>query len=202
MLKIAHRINDIATLRKTPTHLGIEMDIHAYGDKLTVHHDAFAQGADFDEWLASYNHRLLILNIKEEGIEKRVLEKVQQRGIRDFFLLDVTPPMMFKLARSGESRMAIRMSACESASNALSMTGKVEWVFIDAMEDNIALPITRAEYEALKVAKFKLCMVSHELWGRDESHIAAMQKALQDSSIKLDAILTKRPDLWPDTQGA
>lgn len=198
MLKIAHRVNTIASLRATPPELGIEMDLHAYGDRLTVHHDPFVDGEDFGAWLDNYRHRLLILNIKEEGIERRVMDMAEARGIKDFFLLDVTPPMLFKLARGGESRMAVRMSACESVSNALALAGKVEWVFIDVMEEAVPLPISRKEHDDLRAAGFKLCMVSHELWGRPQAQVRAMQAALQESGVWLDAVLTKQPGWWPD----
>lgn len=196
MLTVAHRINDSAALRATPEHFGIEMDIHAYGDRLVVHHDAFAEGEELEAWLAHYRHKLLILNIKEEGIERRVIELVEKRGIRDFFLLDVTPPMLFRLAQAGERRMAVRMSACEAASNALAMAGRVQWVFIDAMRDDVALPLTRAEHDALRAAGFRLCMVSHELWGRERPKVQAMQAALRETGVTLDAVLTKQPGWW------
>ncbi len=197
MLKIAHRINDSAGLRNVSVEYGVEMDIHAYGDRLVVHHDAFVEGEPLDTWLEHYRHKLLILNIKEEGIERRVIELAEQRGITNFFLLDVTPPMMFRLAAAGEARMAVRMSACESVTNALALAGRVQWVFIDAMREDVALPVTRAEHDALREAGFKLCMVSHELWGRPRQKVEAMQASLRETGVTLDAVLTRHPEWWP-----
>lgn len=198
MLKIAHRINDINKLRSTPTHYGIEVDIHAYGTKLVVHHDPFIEGEELGSWLEHYRHKLLILNIKEEGIERQVIELAEKRGIKDFFLLDVTPPMLFKLARAGEARMAVRVSAFEAVQNALALADQVQWVFIDVMRQDVALPISKAEHDALRKAGFRLCMVSHELWGRPRPQVEAMQAELQKNGVTLDAVLTSQPGWWPE----
>ena len=93
VLKIVHRVNDPLTLKNIPSKFGIEMDLHAYGDRLVVHHDAFLDSVDFSQWLDSYNHKLVILNIKEEGIESRVLDQITSRGIKNFFMLDLSFPV-------------------------------------------------------------------------------------------------------------
>ncbi|MEK7266847.1 MAG: hypothetical protein AAB227_12200 [Pseudomonadota bacterium] len=64
MILISHRRNTIEQLRETPAHYGIEVDIRSQGDRLIIHHDAFADGEDFERWIEHYHHRLLILNVK------------------------------------------------------------------------------------------------------------------------------------------
>ena len=71
---IAHRRNTIEELIKTPHEYGVEVDIRSEQGKLIIHHDPFASGDDFEEWLKHYQHGTLILNVKEEGLEARLIE--------------------------------------------------------------------------------------------------------------------------------
>ena len=66
MLNIVHRVNTPQALDATPKEFGVEMDLHAFGDHLIVHHDAFQAGVTFEQWLDAFDHALVILNIKEE----------------------------------------------------------------------------------------------------------------------------------------
>ena len=63
---IAHRRNTIKELSQTPSKMGVEVDIRSLGNKLIIHHDPFVPGEDFEQWLDSYKHGTLILNVKEE----------------------------------------------------------------------------------------------------------------------------------------
>ena len=71
---ILHRINKRKTLRSAPKEFGIEVDIRSYGDRLIIHHDPFVEGESFDEWMKDFCHGTLILNVKEEGLEARLIE--------------------------------------------------------------------------------------------------------------------------------
>ena len=66
---VKHRVNTIKELVNTPAKYGVEVDIHAYGEKLIVNHSSFENGPELSEWLSICGDRLVILNIKEEGIE-------------------------------------------------------------------------------------------------------------------------------------
>ena len=63
MKLIAHRRNSIADLVATPRDLGVEVDIRSRGARLVIHHDPFADGEDFEAWIAQYRHGTLILNV-------------------------------------------------------------------------------------------------------------------------------------------
>jgi hypothetical protein len=194
MLKVIHRINTIEQLQKVPPHYGVEVDLHAYGDKLVVHHDPFEQGVDLEAWLEHYNHAFVVLNIKEEGIEQRVREMVLARDIENFFFLDLSTPFFFKMIGLGEKRVAIRLSEYEAVPPALKLKGQVEWGFIDLFEDKF--PLSKEEYNKLKVAGYKLCLVSPELWGRNEDSFKRIRAHLEMHEMEMDAVLTKKPDWW------
>ena len=83
---IIHRINKIKELKKIPTTFGTEVDIRAYGSKLILNHEPKQTGEDFDDYLDNYKNGILILNIKESGIEDEVIKKVKShKQIKNFF---------------------------------------------------------------------------------------------------------------------
>jgi hypothetical protein len=190
MLTIAHRVNTRAQLEQTPPEYGVEIDLRDFGDRLVLQHDPFSDGEDFSDWLAAYRHRFLILNIKSERIERRVLELVKQHGIEDYFLLDCSLPMIYALVAQGESRIAVRFSEWEPVEAALALAGKVRWVWVDCFT---RLPFDDTSYAKLR-AEFQLCVVSPELQGRDAAEIARFAEQLR--RYPCDAVCTKRPDLW------
>jgi hypothetical protein len=190
MLTIAHRVNTVAQLRQTPVEYGVELDLRDRGDRLILQHDPFQDGEDFEDYLEHYRHGLMILNIKSERIEHRVLKLIQLAGIRDYFFLDSSFPMIRTLVREGEHRVAVRFSEFEPVEGALALAGQVEWVWVDCFTK---MPLDARTYGLLK-KHFKLCMVSPELQGRDVATIAEFRQQL--SAFPVDAVCTKRPDLW------
>ncbi len=192
MLMIAHRINTTKQLLAVPPEYGIEVDLRDHGDRIVLQHDPFIQpGAeDFGDFLQSYHHRLIILNIKSERIEHRVQKMMLEFGIENYFFLDSSFPMMRLLADQGESRQAIRFSEFEPIEYTLAMAGKVAWAWIDCFT---RLPITSMNYGLLK-RNFRLCLVSPELQGRSVDTIPEFMQQL--GPYEIDAVCTKRPDLW------
>jgi hypothetical protein len=193
MLKILHRINSIDLLRQTAPAFGVEMDLHAFGDRIVVHHDAFTDAIDFEAWLDAYQHAFIILNVKEEGIETQVRDIVLKRGIREFFMLDLSFPALMKMVRLSESRVAIRVSEYEATVGALTLAGKATWIWLDVFH---GFPIPKQQYDALCAGGFKICLVSPELHGRNSSEIATMRSYMDGEGIEIDAVCTKIPELW------
>lgn len=194
MILVRHRRNTAEDLRATPVEYGIELDLRSHGDRLIVHHDAFVDGEDFERWLDAYRHRLLILNVKEEGLEQRLIALMRERGIEDWFFLDQSFPFLIRTARMGESRCAVRVSEFESIDTALTLAGQVDWVWVDCFT---RFPLDRAQAERLRGAGFKLCLVSPELQGREAAtEIPALRALLAREGIVADAVCTKEPALW------
>ena len=194
MKLISHRRNTLAELIATPEQYGIEVDIRSYGDKLVIHHDPFVEGEHFESWIAQYRHGTLILNVKEEGLEARLIDLMKAHGIDDYFFLDQSFPFLVKWSRLGEHRCAVRVSEFESVDTALSLAGKVDWVWVDCFT---RFPLDGGDAARLKDAGFRLCLVSPELQGRDAAlEIPQMIRLLAEQGIVADAVCTKRPDLW------
>ena len=96
---IKHRLNQIEQIKKCSKQFGAEIDIRSYLNKLILHHDPFEKGEDFDEWLKFYDHKFLILNVKEDGIENRILELLENHKIENYFFLDVEFPFIYRYTK-------------------------------------------------------------------------------------------------------
>ena len=74
MILIAHRINSSKELSKIPLNCGVELDLRDFAGNLVLQHNPFLKGEKFGEFLKKYKHNFIILNIKSERIEFRVLK--------------------------------------------------------------------------------------------------------------------------------
>ena len=194
MKLIVHRRNTLQELQATPTKYGVEVDIRSCGGRLIIHHDPMVDGESFEAWIDAYRHGLLILNVKEEGLESQLIALMQKHGINDFIFLDQSFPFLVKWANAGERRCAIRVSEFESIETALALAGKVGWVWVDCFT---RFPLDHEDVQRLKRADFRMCLVSPELQGRTaETEIPVLAQLLAEHDIQADAVCTKRPDLW------
>ena len=195
MLKILHRVNTIEQLQSVPIEFGVEVDIRSWGEKLIIHHEPFIKGESFKEWLKSFKHKMLILNVKEEGLEGQIISLMSDNNIKDYFFLDQSFPFLIKTTSFGESRCAVRVSEFESIETAMSLSGKVDWIWVDCFTH---FPLTLTNARRLQIdGKFKLCFVSPELQGRtDINYIENFRREVESLGIKGDAVCTKYPDLW------
>lgn len=194
MIIISHRINTSDELIKTPRQFGVEVDVRSYGDLLIIQHDPYILGEPFEQWVEHYNHAFLILNTKEEGLEDRLLSIMKRHSIADFFFLDQSFPFMIKTMQAGERRSAVRVSEYESLNTALSLAGKIDWIWIDCFSK---FPISDKEAGILKNAGFNLCFVSPELLGRhDHNEFMGFYTRVQSIADQYDAVCTKKPDMW------
>jgi hypothetical protein len=191
---IAHRRNTIEELKATPREYGVEVDIRSNDGKPIIHHDPLGFGEDFEAWLKNYNHSTLILNVKEEGLEAGLIELMKEHHITDYFFLDQSFPFLIKWSKLGERHCAVRVSEFESIETALTLAGKIDWVWVDCFTH---FPLTGSDAKHLQEVGFKLCLVSPELQGRSaELEIPLLADLLHERSIKPEAICTKQPELW------
>ena len=195
MLKILHRVNTISQLKNTSTEYGVEIDIRSWKGDLVLHHEPFENGEFFEKWLEFFNHKILILNVKEEGLESRIIDLMSNYNVQDYFFLDQSFPFLFKTSLCGERRSAVRFSEFESIETAMSLSGKINWVWVDCFT---RFPLSSSSARRLQIdGKFKLCFVSPELQGRTGVNcIKDFRREVESLGIKGDAVCTKYPDLW------
>lgn len=189
MIIVKHRVNTVEDLKKTPRELGIEIDIRESGGKLVLSHEAFEGGTNFEEFLTHYSHAFMIIDVKEEGIEGKIIELMKKHGIIDYFLLNVNFPTILELASEGFRNMSARLSEYESIPHGLE--GKCDWLFIETFTK---IPFDTESYKYLK-EHFKLCLLSPDRFGRPED-IPEYAKYMKENGMHIDAVLTKRTDEW------
>lgn len=192
-----HRVNTIAALQALDPRFGVEVDIRnnpATG-RLYLNHD-LGVGDDFESYIEEVASRacpLIILNIKEAGIEQRVIEIVSRYKSKDWFLLDVEFPFIYKAAHGSVEglggRVAIRYSEAEPIEQALRLSGSFIWVWVDV---NSTLPLAAESYAKLRAAGYKLALVCPERWGRPED-IPTYIALMKERGIKVDTVMTSLP---------
>ena len=191
---IVHRINSIELLKNTPIEYGVEIDIRSNNSKLILHHEPFLEGVVFEDWLSEYNHKNLILNIKEEGLEKKILELMNEYGINEFFFLDQSFPFLINLLNSGEKRTSIRLSEFESIETILNLKKSPNWIWVDFFS---YFPLNDEKLKLLKNCGYRLCIVSPELQGYNaNTSIPKLKKMIDSFSFNIDAVCTKFPEYW------
>ena len=187
MIKAIHRVNTIKELKKIPKKYGVEVDVRSSNNNLILSHEPFNDGDLLEDYLSAYNHALLILEIKEEGIEGRVIELCRKFNIKNYFLLSVSFPFIYFLSKKGFRKMAARFSEFEEIDTCLSLKNKIEWIWVDTFTK---LPIDKNKFEKLKNANFKICMVSPERWNRPDD-IKKYFNYFKKNRILLDAVMTE-----------
>jgi hypothetical protein len=184
----SHRINTINELKQIPTNHGIELDLRDHIDGyIYIAHDPFILGESFEEFLQHYHHSFIILNIKSERIEWKILELLKKNNIKDYFFLDSAFPMIHQMVSNGEKNIALRFSEFEGIDTIIKMKDKINWVWVDCFTIN---PLTKEIYDKLKYLNLKICFVSPELQQQPEK-ILEYKEYFQKNDIILDMICTK-----------
>jgi len=192
---IAHRINTKTELSGLPYEYGVELDLR---DDLTgriyIQHNPFETGEDFEEYLKEYHHGTMILNVKSERIEHKILDMIDGYDVKDYFFLDSTFPMIKLLSDMGEKNIAVRYSEFEGMDTLRAMTGRINWVWVDTFT---RLPMNHNIYEEIKKMGYKICLVSPELQGQPEK-IESYAEQIKKEGIQLDAVCTKayNMEIW------
>lgn len=164
---VAHRVNRLEKLEKVPHNVGAEVDIrigHPKGSHelgLVMSHDPRVEEISYEEFLQAYSkeHKddLVVLNVKNTGIETQVLDMAKQYGLTDYFLLDVEPPYLYNATKKGVRDMAVRVSEYEPFEILDNFRGVADWAWIDTAT---ILPLNERHIELL--SGYKTCLVCPE----------------------------------------
>jgi hypothetical protein len=188
---IAHRVNQLdETVAADVFGVadGIEFDIRDTNGEIIVQHDPFLSGQLFSDFLKICpSNKFYIVNVKSEGIERRAIADLEACGITQFFLLDCSVPMMVKLGRMGERRLAVRFSEYESLATVEAMAPFVSWVWVDVFTQ---LPLTSFVETSIRNLGLKICLVSPELQ-RQQEKVVEYRSLLAERGVTIDAVCSK-----------
>jgi hypothetical protein len=193
-LIIKHRVNAIQELKEVPKKYGVEIDLRLYMGEVVLSHNPFEGGDKFKMWLDHFQHKTLILNVKEDGLEDFIVGTLRDRGISDYFFLDQPFPTLRKSIIAGLPT-ALRLSEYENPINLEDL--KPDWIWLDSFTGNWSYLEKHSEW--LRTEKVKLCIVSPELQGRLNTHEAqSIIDLMGKLNLRIDAACTKFPDVWEE----
>ena len=193
-LIICHRKNTVKQLINTPIEYGVEIDVRSYNNKIILNHDPMKNGEFLDNWIRKYNHKFLIINIKEEGLEKYIIKILKNKKIKEFFFLDQSFPFLIKTLNSNETRCAIRFSEYEDIKTINNLKKKINWVWVDHFSK---FPLNKSTSDNLKKKKIKICIVSPEIVKKTSvNSLKKLKNSIQKKNIHIDAVCTKNPEIW------
>lgn len=188
-----HRVNSKSALETVESTYGVEIDLRTKSDDLILAHDAFTQGEIFEDWLSAWRGQPIILNVKEDALEEKILEILNQHGVTDFFFLDQSYPSIRRVISMGITKVATRVSDYEDLATALKSGS--DWVWLDSFSGSWEYLV-----EATKVIEGngqKSCLVSPELQRKDsEAELAGLKTLIQEKELLIDAVCTKKPESW------
>lgn len=188
MIKISHRTNTLNELLKVPTSCGIELDIRTYGGELVVNHEPFLNGESLNNLLGNFKHELLVLNVKEDGLESNILNLSNFPRFTEYFFLDQPFPTMKKCLDTDIS-FAVRASEYEKLPTLPSMP---KWIWIDSFTgdwNHLDETITFAKLNGIKT-----CLVAPELQNRHDPSESAF--LMENYHAVVDAVCTKDVSKW------
>ena len=128
---IIHRVNNISKLQKIPNNYGIEIDVRDYKNKLILNHDPFKNGTNLEPFLKNYNHGTLIINVKSEFIETKIIKLLRKYKISNFFFLDSSYPVIINFYKKKFNKFALRVSDYECFENIYKFYPYCKWIWLE-----------------------------------------------------------------------
>ena len=192
MIIIKHRVNSLTKLKNTPRKYGVEIDLRSEKKSIYLQHDPFKKGVKFEKWLKNFHHKLIVLNVKEEGLEKKIIKILKRKGINRFFFHDQTFSSLLKNMR--KTICSIRHSEFEEIKRKDYIFKYIKWLWVDHFTK---FPLDKKFYKYLKKKKIKICLVSPELVNKKFSKkISKFKQFLHKNNFIIDAVCTKKPSFW------
>ena len=192
MIIIKHRVNSIKKLKKTSKKYGVEIDLRSDKKIVYLQHDPFKKGVKFDKWLKNFHHKLIVLNVKEEGLENEIIKILKKNKIKRFFFHDQTFSSLLKNMR--KTKCSIRYSEFEEIKRKNYIFKYIKWLWVDHFTK---FPLDKKFYKFLKRNKIKICLVSPELVSKKFSKkISKFKQILYKNDFIIDAVCTKKTSFW------
>ena len=192
MIIIKHRVNTSKELKKLSINFGAEIDLRSKNKVIYLHHDPFKKGELFSNWIKYFKHKLLVLNVKEEGLEQKIISILKKNNIRNFFFHDQTFSSLLK--NMHKTNVSIRYSEFEDLKKINKLFDSIKWVWLDNFNE---IKINRKFYSFIKKKKVKICIVSPELVKKSRSkEIKKIKSYFEKNKYIVDAVCTKNSKLW------
>ncbi|EAI4563122.1 hypothetical protein A9L89_02745 [Campylobacter coli] len=175
---------------------GIEIDLR-YNENLVLNHDLLEKNSlypFFEEKIQFMKNIPIICNIKESGLEERVIELLGDNF--EYYFLDSQIPDILRLSKNGyQGKFIIRISDVESYNERLMSVVKPKYVWVDYSQfSNFDIQNYREFIYGIKpkLEQVEPILVSPELY--DLSYIEFIEP-IQSILPKGFSVCTKKPEL-------
>ncbi|EBD1887623.1 hypothetical protein FHJ27_06650 [Campylobacter jejuni] len=189
-----HRQNNLESFIEN---YGIEIDLR-YNENLVLNHDLLEKNSlypFFEEKIQFMKNIPIICNIKESGLEERVIELLGDNF--EYYFLDSQIPDILRLSKNGyQGKFIIRISDVESYNERLMSVVKPKYVWVDYSQfSNFDIQNYREFIYGIKpkLEQVEPILVSPELY--DLSYIEFIEP-IQSILPKGFSVCTKKPELW------
>lgn len=196
MILINHRTNTIDGLIKTDSQHGVEVDVRSWCGELILQHDPFKSGVGIEQWLSHYNHKFLIVNVKEADLGGALIKLFKKYEINEYAFLDQTFPEIYLSKHDIERRFKsfLRISEYECIETVEASVGFCRHVWIDFFE---GIWECSSHLKLLKEKGFFTCLVAPELQYRcsvrDQDDALCFVRANREA---ISSICTKNIKWW------
>ena len=193
MIFIIHRVNTVKKLSAIAKEFGVEIDLRSQKNKIYLHHDPYKNGELFSKWVKSYNHKLIVLNVKEEGLETKIIKILKKANIKNYFFHDQSFSTLIKTSKF--TKVSVRTSEYEKLSSTKTLFKKIKWIWVDHFTK---FSLGKNLYKELKKNKIKICIVSPELINNKKiiKKIKFIKKIINKNNFIINAVCTKNVNLW------
>jgi hypothetical protein len=194
---IHHRANSLESLKRIKSNFGAEIDLRLHYGRLILAHEPLEDGCDFVTWLSQFDGSLLVVNVKEMGLEDLIVNEIVNIYPQlDYFFLDQSTPYLMKSLAKGY-RCAARISEYETVDSAFLQ--KTNWLWVDSFTGDWTHLNELKRRLGEPNMKRKICLVSPELQGRtlkDSNEVLLLVNQIKELQLEVDAICTKNVSIW------
>ncbi|MDQ1214273.1 hypothetical protein [Pantoea anthophila] len=162
---------------------GTETDIRDYNGNLVISHDIPNENAlTFEDFLDIYNSEKigdvlpLALNIKSDGLQQKIIEALELKKIKDYFVFDMSVPDTLGYRNAGINYF-VRYSEFESLNG---LYDNASGIWLDGFEKDLAEENLINKF--LKDNKY-VCLVSSELHKRPHNNLWSSLKTYDKSVL-------------------
>lgn len=184
--------NTLIAFKRSFDHgFGIETDLRDFNGNIVVSHDIPGPTSlsidNFFKLYSKYKDLILALNIKSDGLQDLLNEKLIEYGISNYFVFDMSVPDLINYSNKNITFFT-RVSEFEKD---LPMFEKSNGIWLDSFNENW--------FSAKKIKEFidmnkKVAIVSSELHGRSKTKLwSILKKSKLNMSEKL-ILCTDYPD--------
>ena len=192
---IRHEKNSVEAITKAIANgYGVETDIRDRSSELVISHDMPLDSAPRLRELSkifSSSKYPIALNIKADGLSKKLLNFISLNSIENYFAFDMSIPEMYQYNKLGINFFSHVSDICRTP--ILTDSERCKGLWVDSFSENIWYDIDEINKLISKYNK-NLCFVSEDLHNRDNKTQWKLIKQVNHNLEKEIILCTDHPE--------